>query len=92
MFSGELKLVSGKKFNLVGTPEGDEIKDISRMLQPAFAHCAISSANFINLQNSSFFRMLLTILISTYLMTRKQRQCTHEIKETSAKLKKLLPH
>jgi ubiquitin-like domain-containing CTD phosphatase 1 len=29
---GDLKLVSGKKFTLVGTPEGDEIKDPSRQL------------------------------------------------------------
>jgi len=28
---GNLKLVSGKKFNLIGTPEGDEIKDPSEL-------------------------------------------------------------
>ena len=27
LFSGDLKLVSGKKFTLVGTPQGHEIKD-----------------------------------------------------------------
>lgn len=29
-FSSELKLVAGKKFSLIGTPQGDEIKDPSR--------------------------------------------------------------
>jgi ubiquitin-like domain-containing CTD phosphatase 1 len=27
---GDLKLISGKKFNLIGTPAGEEIKDPSR--------------------------------------------------------------
>ena len=27
LFSGDLKLVNGKKFTLVGTPQGHEIKD-----------------------------------------------------------------
>lgn len=29
-YSADLKLAPGKKFTLVGTPEGDEIKDPSR--------------------------------------------------------------
>ena len=31
--STDLKLISGKKFTLVGTPEGAEIKDPSRVFQ-----------------------------------------------------------
>jgi hypothetical protein len=30
-FSADLKLVPGKKFTLIGTPEGNEIKDPSRL-------------------------------------------------------------
>lgn len=34
--STDLKLISGKKFTLVGTPEGAEIKDPSRVSQRRF--------------------------------------------------------
>jgi hypothetical protein len=31
LFSAGLKLVPGKKFTLIGTPQGNEIKDPSRL-------------------------------------------------------------
>lgn len=42
LISRDLKLSVGKKFTLVGTPEGQEIKDPSRERLDPFTHVCLS--------------------------------------------------